>query len=45
MCRFDTVKEMLGHATVLETEKYAQTLDTKISVDMQALKKRLATNQ
>jgi integrase len=37
----DTVKQMLGHASVIETERYAQTLDTKISADMKALRIRL----
>ncbi len=37
----ETVSRMLGHSSIKQTQHYAKILDTKISQDMQKLKKRL----
>ncbi|WP_293299800.1 site-specific integrase [Pedobacter sp. UBA4863] len=37
----ETVSRMLGHSSIKQTQHYAKILDTKISQDMKALRKRL----
>lgn len=37
----DSVSKMLGHTNLIQTQHYAKVLDTKISQDMQQLKKNL----
>lgn len=40
----DSLKAMLGHKDLKDTQHYAKTLDTKISYDMKVLKERLKLN-